>query len=233
MERETIRSRGCETDQDSIPQRRSDPPGRGRKISDGDITRVGPVMEEEEPAFGIVLDWRWIRLGPLCVPDDLPVPAGRTPCPVLKDDGGTFSAPVANGDPASPVQSNTGQRALSAVLSLTDSSRRLGSGFPARLRRSAGLASEDLEHDRTAGRTLALHGLATVLHHLFRSIGDRLPGLAFDAESFVHAISPGNPLDPTRTFRTLRALELSRQSARQQTPWPIQTQRRPDRNPAP
>jgi hypothetical protein len=51
-----------------------------------------------------------------------------------------------------------------------------------------GLASQNFEHDSSAGWTLALDGLATILHGFLDGIHDFLPGLAFDAISFCHKI---------------------------------------------
>ena len=52
--------------------------------------------------------------------------------------------------------------------------------------RRGGLAAQDFEHDRAAGRALALDRLASVFHDFLNTIGDFALGLAFDAISFSH-----------------------------------------------
>jgi hypothetical protein len=49
-----------------------------------------------------------------------------------------------------------------------------------------GLAAQNFEHHRAAGRAFALDGLASVFHGFFDAIGDFPLGLAFDAISFSH-----------------------------------------------
>src|SRR5215471_16303655 len=52
--------------------------------------------------------------------------------------------------------------------------------------RGCGLAAKDLKHHRSAGRALALDGLATILHGLFDGIGDLPLGFTLNAISFGH-----------------------------------------------
>ena len=81
-----------------------------------------------------------------------------------------------------------------------------------RARRGGGsLSSQNLEHDRAAGRAFAFDGFPTVLHRFLNGLSDLFFRFALNAITFGHK-KPGVRFDPCAVYPySLRVVRESRQ----------------------